>query len=126
MVDYANLPGNLSCGGGDFPNNQTLSAKKVELLGVFFWRYDWGVPLELAPSDSTFQIIARARRRRIAEFIPLSRANSAADVRACKLATYELRARTETYYYSAHRKRFRERIPSSRKARTPLIPPWGY
>ena len=62
-------------------NNQTLSARKVELLQVFFQRYDWRLPLELTPSDSTFQVVARVRKRRSAEFIPLSRVSSAADIR---------------------------------------------
>ena len=56
-------------------------AKKVELLEALSQRYDWRLPLELAPSASTFQIIARAHKRRSAEFIPLSRVASAADIR---------------------------------------------
>ena len=48
---------------------------------MFFKRYDWRLPLDLTPSDSTFQIIARAHKRRSAEFIPLSRVTSAADIR---------------------------------------------
>ena len=35
----------------------------------------------MTPIDSTFQIIARAHKRRSAEFIPLSRVDSAADIR---------------------------------------------
>ena len=67
--------------GDDLTNNQTLLAKKVDLLEVFFNRYDWRLPLDLTPSDSTFQIVARVRKRRSAEFIPLSRVTSAADIR---------------------------------------------
>ena len=55
--------------------------KKSELLEPFFQRYDWRLPIDLTPSDATFQILARAHKRRSAEFIPLSRVSSAAETR---------------------------------------------
>ena len=62
-------------------DTQALASKKCELLETFFKRYDWRLPLDLTPSDSTFQIIARVRKRKSTEFIPLSRVTSAAETR---------------------------------------------
>ena len=62
-------------------NNQALASKKSDLLQVFFNRFDWRSPLDLAPVDSTFQILARVRARRSTEITPLNRLTSAADTR---------------------------------------------
>ena len=56
--------------------NKALIVRKTELLQVFFERYDWRLPIELTPSDLTFGLIARSRKRKSAEFTPLSRVDS--------------------------------------------------
>ena len=65
----------------DMTNTQVLATKKTDLLEEFFSRYDWRLPLDLTPSEATFQILARVHSRRSLEFIPLSRVSSAADTR---------------------------------------------
>ena len=62
-------------------DNQALCAQKGELLEEFFRRYDWRLPVELTPSDTTFALVARARKKRSAEFIPLSRVASLIEAR---------------------------------------------
>ena len=62
-------------------DTQTILAKKTDLLEEFFKRYDFRLPLELTPSDATLTVIARAHKRKSAEFIPLSRVASASDNR---------------------------------------------
>ena len=62
-------------------DNQALSVRKTELLHVFFLRYYWGFPLELTPSGHTFALLGRAREKKIAGFIPISRVSSVIDVK---------------------------------------------
>ena len=62
-------------------DDQALPTKKYELLETLARRYDFRTPLDLTPSDAAFQIIARVRKRRSAEFVALSRAMGHADSR---------------------------------------------
>ena len=57
----------------DMTDNQALSPRKTDLLETFFKRYDWRLPLDLTPSDSAFRILARSHKRRIDEFVSISR-----------------------------------------------------
>ena len=55
--------------------------QRGELLEEFYRRYDWRLPVELTPSDSTFTLVARAHKKKSAEFIPLSRVTSLVDTK---------------------------------------------
>ena len=43
-------------------DNQALSGIETEILNVFPHRYDWRLPVALAPSDQTFASIARVHK----------------------------------------------------------------
>ena len=67
--------------GDDVTDTQTILANKTSLLEEFFKRYDFRLPIDLTPSDSTLTMVARAHNRRSPEFIPLSRVTCAAETR---------------------------------------------
>ena len=88
---------------GETIDNQALCAKKAELLNVFFKRYDWRLPVELTPSDHTFTLIARARRKRSAEFIPLSRVASLVDVKGTNEAHVRIKGTNGDLFFDPTR-----------------------
>ena len=60
---------------------QTPGYKKSDLLGIFFEKYGFRLPIETTPGESTFALVTRSHKNKSCEFIPLSRVTSAVDAR---------------------------------------------
>ena len=64
---------------GSLADSQVPQFKRSDLLGQFFVRCGWRLPIKLPPIDQTLGIVSRVRKHRSTEFIPLIRATSLAD-----------------------------------------------
>ena len=62
-----------------------MQNERVELLSIFFERYNFQIPLGNQPSDPTLLLIIKARQRKSCEFIPLSKVSNAIDGRGLKI-----------------------------------------
>ena len=60
-------------------DSQVTIPKRSELLEQFYMMYSWRLPMELTPIDQTLAIVARVRKYKSTEFIPISRVKSLAD-----------------------------------------------
>ena len=72
-----------------------IQNKRVELLSLFFSRYNFQIPLENQPIDPTLLLVIKAHQRRSCEFLPLSKITNAIDGRDLKIDNTRVRLNAE-------------------------------